>query len=123
MLIVVTCPCRYMEWQKTCLLPMQEMFGQIGIGRYWESEPAPIEAGMLGQHTSPLRQLSRRGSISQDNSPVRVGGSRGASFDSGSWHSMQGRSCKDSTASWVSRHGASSNQLSIDRACSIPAHV
>lgn len=93
---------RYMDWQRSVLLPMQEMFGQIGIGRYWESEPAPIEAGMLSQH----------------NSPQREGGARRVSPDHASCHSMQDRSCKASTTSWVT-----SSQLSMDRAHSIPAHV
>ena len=81
------------------LLPMQEMFGQVGIGRYWESEPAPIEAGMASQHSSP--------SESRGSSPV------GATV---------ARSCKASTGSWVSRHSRSSH-LDLDRARSIPAHV
>ena len=95
-----------MEWQKKELLPMQEMFGQIGIGRYWESEPAPIEAGMVPQHTSPLRQRGPRSTNSQ----------------LASWHAAQGAGCKVSTASWVSRHSVSSQPF-MDRAQSIPAHV
>ena len=96
-----------MDWQRTVLLPMQEMFGQVGIGRYWESEPAPIEAGMALQHGSP--------SMSRGSSPMgaTAGVTAGATV---------ARSCKASTGSWVSRHSRSS-QLHLDRARSIPAHV
>lgn len=97
---------RFMEWQRSVLMPMQEMFGQIGIGRYWESEPVPIEAGMTSQHSSPVRQAH----------PSR------ASMDTASWHNGQSRSCKASTHSWVSRHSQGS-RLSLNRARSIPAHV
>ena len=93
---------RYLDWQRSVLLPMQEMFGQIGIGRYWESEPAPIEAGMVSQH----------------NSPQREGMTRRVSPDQASWHSSQDRSCKASITSWVTH-----SQLSMNRAHSIPAHV
>jgi len=92
------CSCRYMNWQKTVLMPMQEMFGQIGSGRYWESEPAPIDAGMSSRHSSPTCQ----------------GRSGGGSPDIASRHSVQSRNCKASTDSWVSRHSRGS-QLSMDR--------
>ena len=85
------------------LLPMQEMFGQVGIGRYWESEPAPIEAGMASQHSSPSE-------------------SRGSSPMSAMAGATVARSCKASTGSWVSRHSRGSH-LDLDRARSIPAHV
>ena len=85
------------------LMPMQEMFGQIGIGRYWESEPMPIEAGMMSQHSSPVRQANHSC----------------ASMDTASWHSAQSSCCKASTDSWVSRQ----SRLSLNRAHSIPAHV
>ena len=91
-----------MDWQRSVLLPMQEMFGQIGIGRYWESEPALIEAGMLSRHTSPQRG----------------GRARRVSPDHASCHSTQDRSCKASTTSWVT-----SSQPGMARARSIPAHV
>ena len=87
-----------MEWQKTVLMPVQEMFGQIGIGRYWESEPAPIDAGMTSSYSSPTPQ----------------GGSVGGSPDTSSRHIAQSRNCKTSTGSWVSRHSRGS-QLSMER--------
>ena len=31
--------CRQMDWQRTYVLPLQEMFGQVGIGRFWEPNP------------------------------------------------------------------------------------
>jgi hypothetical protein len=30
---------RNMDWQRNQVLPLQEMFGQVGIGRFWERKP------------------------------------------------------------------------------------
>ena len=30
---------RQMDWQRSAVLPLQEMFGQVGIGRFWEANP------------------------------------------------------------------------------------
>lgn len=94
---------RYMDWQRSLLMPIQEMFGQVGIGRYWECEPAPIEVGMAAQSKPQQRQ----------------DGARAGSPDADSGHAVR---CKPDTESWVSRHSRSA-QMSLNRAQSIPARV
>ena len=32
--------CRHLEWIRSMVLPLQEMFGQVGIRRFWDDTPA-----------------------------------------------------------------------------------
>jgi len=51
---------RHMDWQRETLLPLQEMFGQVGMGRFWDATPCFPAAAHCSTSRDTRRSFDRR---------------------------------------------------------------
>jgi hypothetical protein len=62
--------CRHLDWQRTSVLPLQEMFGQVGIGRFWDPKPA-FPKGALAVTGSDLKDMASRRSCDYHRATIQ----------------------------------------------------